>query len=81
MKKFKKLLAKVLLIAIALFGVSITSQSVRANCLLSITWENGDVGWISCGSSAGAYEARITSNGIETYDPTAGTLMICFLFC
>lgn len=81
MKRSKKLLAKLLLIAVVLIGAGMTAQPALANCLLSITWENGDSGFISCGSSAGNYEARNTGSGWETYDGGAGTAFICFLFC
>lgn len=81
MTRSKKLPAKLLLIAIALVGAGMTAQPALANCLLAITWENGDSGFISCGSSAGNYEARNTGNGWVTYDATNGTDFICDLYC
>ena len=81
MKSSKKFMSKLLLAAAVLVGTGAFARPASANCLLSITWENGDTGFVSCGSSAGNYEARLTSNGWETYDATTGTNIICFLFC
>ena len=81
MKRLKKMTTQLLLAAAVLIGTGAFAQSARANCLLSITWENGDHGFVSCGSSAGNYEARLTSSGWETYDATIGTDIICFLYC
>lgn len=80
MKKSKKL-ARLLLVIVALVGVGFTAQTSRANCLLPVTFDNGDQGFISCGSSAGTYLARNTGSGWETYDGGGGEEFLCFLNC
>ncbi|HEX8844286.1 MAG TPA: hypothetical protein VF791_06565 [Pyrinomonadaceae bacterium] len=61
--KLRKLVTTLSLIAVAIVGVGITSQSARA-CIGSIeiiNMETGEVhrGFISCGSSAGNYVADL----------------------
>lgn len=81
MKNFKNLIAKLLLVVVALIGMGVAAQPTSANCLISVTYENGDHGFISCGSSSGNYEARLTSSGWTSWDGDFLTDFLCLIAC
>lgn len=77
MKKSKKQVAKLLLVAIALIGGSSAAQPARANCIQPLFDDNGNyAGHVSCGSSAGNY---VYYNGVQ-YGPEAAGFL-CLLLC
>ncbi|HEX8846040.1 MAG TPA: hypothetical protein VF791_15420 [Pyrinomonadaceae bacterium] len=81
MKNFKNPIAKLLLVAFALIGMGIVAQPTYANCLIAVTYDNGNTGFVSCGSTAGNYEAELTSSGWVTRDADFLTNVLCFLEC